>query len=291
MKRRINILKQCLVMFMGVFSAACPAEEPHAVKAVREPGSDAARYFVVDLSGGAGAAKRATRTNDAPPDVSRDACRTSELWLRRLPGTNGLAVCVFEITQAQYAAVTGGNPSRHEGSLRPVENVSWNEAMAFADALSRQTGLAVDLPTDSEWEFACRAGTRTAFYNGKNPHSHLSPELAPIARYGNNRHDGKGGGYVEHVNVGSYEPNSWGLYDMLGNVSEWTKDWLSKKFPSNRYKTLRGGNWYPCMGISTAFACTASSRIMAWYVGSTPEWKSDLAGFRVVVRENGRASK
>ena len=89
MKRRVKLLKSYLAMFTVVFSVACSAEEPHAAK-----------YIVVDLSGGAGAVKRATRTDDAPPDVSRDACRTSELWLRRLPGTNGLAVCVFEITQA-----------------------------------------------------------------------------------------------------------------------------------------------------------------------------------------------
>ena len=248
-------------------------------------------WVVVDLSGGATAERRTVRESVTPPDVAGNACRTRELWLRRLPGADGLAVSVFEITQAQYAAVAGGNPSRHVGESRPVENVSWNEAMAFTATLSRQTGLAIDLPTDREWELACRAGTKTAFYNGKAPSSHLSPELAPIARYGNNRHDGRGGGYAEHVNVGSYEPNPWGLYDMLGNVCEWTKDWSSEKFPGNRYKSLRGGNWYPCMEISTAFACMASYRGMAGYVGSTPEWKSDLAGFRVLIRENGRVAK
>ena len=252
---------------------------------------DAARYLVVDVSGGTQAAKRTIRSSETPPNVSDDACRTGELWLRRLPGAAGLAVSVFEITQAQYEAVTGETPSRHQGKLRPVENVSWNEAMAFAAALSRQTGLSVDLPTDAEWESACRAGTKSPFYNGKAPRSHLSPELDPIARYGNNRHDGKGGGYAEHVNVGSYEPNLWGLYDTLGNVSEWTKDWAGERLPANRFKSLRGGNWYPCMEISTAFYCTASSRGMAGYVGSTTDYKSDLVGFRIVVREDGRGVK
>ena len=241
----------------------------------------ASDYLVVDLSGGLRAERRPVRTSDAPPDISKDDCRTRELWLRRIPGAHGLCMAVFEVTQAQYAEVSGENPSRHTGRSRPVENVSWNEAASFAAALARQTGLSVDLPTDAEWELSCRAGTKTEFYNGREPRSHFSPELNPIARYRNNRHDGKGDGQAEHVRVGSYQPNGWGLYDMLGNVSEWTSNWYSDKFPDNRYKSLRGGNWY----ISTGPYCTASDRSMAWYVCSTPEWKSDLAGFRVVVRE------
>jgi len=292
MELRAHNRKICILCVL--YAVAFPAVAKSALS------KDTAKYVVVDVSGGPQVSARMVRASETPPDISGDVCRTGELWFRRLPGFDGLAVSVFEITQAQYEAVTGGNPSRHPGELRPVENVSWNDAVSFAATLSRQTGLVVDLPTDAEWEFACRAGTKTPYYNGKSPSSHLSPELNPIARYGNNRHDGKGGGYAEHVHVGSYEPNPWGLYDMLGNVSEWTKDWASDKFPEdwqsdrfpgNRYKSLRGGNWYPCMETSTALSCTASDRGMARYVGATTEYKSDLAGFRVVIREKGSSSK
>jgi hypothetical protein len=81
--------------------------------------AETAEYLVVDLSGGPQAAKRAVRTSVTSPDIAKDDCRTGELWVRKLPGVAGLSVSVFEITQAQYEAVTGNSPSRHPGALRP----------------------------------------------------------------------------------------------------------------------------------------------------------------------------
>ena len=250
-----------------------------------------AAYLVISMSSPDATTGCPVRMSETGPDVTSDVCRTDELWLRQLPGDKDRYVAVFETTQRQYELVTGRTPSRHPGATRPVESVSWNEVMkGFVANLNRRVvDFSFDLPGDDLWTTACMAGAKGDFHDGSTWTSNHTPALDRIARYGNNRHDGKGGGFLQHVRVASYEPNAWGIYDMHGNVAEWTRDWSSGKHPGNRYKSVRGGCWYPCMEIATAPYCTASWRGTSEYLGTAPDWKSDLVGFRVVATRKGGA--
>ena len=142
------------------------------------------------------------------------------------------------VTQALWATITGKRPSYFEGDDLPVEHVSWNDVQKFVASLNREKpGLEVRLPTEAEWEYACRAGTTEASYSAK---------LYDIAWYDRNSGD------KTHP-VGLKEPNAWGLYDMLGNVWEWCSDRWQDHLradevdpsgpPEGRGRVLRGGSW------------------------------------------------
>ena len=188
---------------------------------------------------------------------------------------------VFEVTQKQYELVTGNNPSNYKGDMRPVEYVSWNtirgnsstynwpssfnvDASTFMGKLRAKTSITtLDLPTEAVWEYACRAGTTTALNSGKNLTSQYQDSaMDEVGRYGYNNgyqggsKDGKGGYSDHHTTVGSYLPNAWGLYDMHGNVWEWTLDWYQARNSftsaavvdpvgpaSSSARVLRGGGW------------------------------------------------
>ena len=159
----------------------------------------------------------------------------------------------YTVTQAQWQAVMGNNPSRFKGKNRPVENVSWNDATKFCQKLSKKTGRDYRLPSEAEWEYACRAGTTTPFYFGEA----ITPELV---NYDSNYTYGNGpeGKYREETtNVGIFPPNSFGLYDMHGNVWEWCQDvwhsnydgapvdgsaWVNRGNSTRRVR--RGGSWF-----------------------------------------------
>jgi formylglycine-generating enzyme required for sulfatase activity len=161
---------------------------------------------------------------------------------------NSFAIGKYPITQAQYQAVMGNNPSHFKNNPQnPVERVSWNDAQAFCQKLSQITGKTYRLPTEAEWEYACRAGTTTRYYFGDNDN-----QLGDYAWY-----DGNSGGKTHPV--GQKKPNGWGLYDMSGNVWEWCEDdwhdsyagapddgtaWLDNDNRSRSRKCLRGGSWY-----------------------------------------------
>ena len=163
---------------------------------------------------------------------------------------------VFECTQKQWKLVMGSNPSSLNGDSRPVECVSYEmirgtgeqggagwpayghavDSTSFMGKLQEKTGLTFDLPTEAQWEYACRAGTTTALNSGKNLTSMESDaNMDEVGRYSYNLNDGKGG-YSEHTKVGSYLPNAWGLYDMHGNVQEWCLDRYG-----DSYRVLRVG--------------------------------------------------
>ena len=199
----------------------------------------------------------------------------------------------YEVTQAQWLAVMGDNPSRFRacGGSCPVERVSWESIQEF---LAR-AGEGLRLPTEAEWEYACRAGTRTAQPTGSLT---LKGE-APGTGAGADRLVRRGNAYVTYEGgdpcevdpdrrcgphpVGLKEPNPWGLYDMLGNVREWTADWLSplgpepvtdpRGKPTGTFRTLRGGGWQ-----GSALTCRCGFRY-----AYRPEVRSGYLGFRVAV--------
>jgi formylglycine-generating enzyme required for sulfatase activity len=150
----------------------------------------------------------------------------------------------FEVTQAQWTAVMGNNPSNFKGRSNPVEMVSWNDVQAFISLLNKREGHSrYRLPTEAEWEYSARAGTTGAYSFGDDADS-----LGGYAWYDDNS------GNKTHP-VGQKAPNPWGLYDMHGNVWEWVQDWYGDRYyssspgsdpkgpssGSNRVK--RGGCW------------------------------------------------
>ncbi len=256
-------------------------------------------YLVVDLSGGTSAETFPYHYSADPPNLADDTCRTTELWLRRIPAggftmgsptsemgrkddevshrvtlTQDYYIGVFECTQKQYELVTGKKPSVNRGNTRPVEYVSYDmirgtssyagagwpthghtvDGDSFMGILQAKTGLIFDLPTEAEWEYACRAGTSTALNSGKDLNSVAQDaNMDVVGRYDYNKSDGKGGYTSYHTKVGSYLPNTWGLYDMHGNVREWCLDEYGA-YPTSAvsnpggpapsgWRILRGGGW------------------------------------------------
>jgi formylglycine-generating enzyme required for sulfatase activity len=136
----------------------------------------------------------------------------------------------YEVTQQQYEAVLG--PSRKikfRGPDLPVENVEWSQCQMFCGAVSNKAGLKVRLPTEAEWEYACRAGTDTAFNTGPTVNASQANYDCTQSYNG-----GRTGPPVDRTSkVGSYQPNAFGLYDMHGNVCEWCQDIYKKDFYKN----------------------------------------------------------
>ena len=141
--------------------------------------------------------------------------------------TPSFCLAKYPVTQAQYEEIMGKNPSYFKGH-RPVECVSWHDAVAFCKKLSEREGRTYRLPTEAEWEFACRAGTKTEYYTGDT-----EEDLARAGWYVGNSDN-------QTHPVGQKEPNAFGLYDMHGNVWEWCADWYDE--PKGR-RVLRGGAW------------------------------------------------
>ena len=188
--------------------------------------------------------------------------RTGEDPRHEVTFSQGFWMSKYEITQAQWKAVMGDNPSRFRGGLcnntdnHPVDQVSWYDAQDFIAALNEaRPGLKFRLPSEAEWEYACRAGTTTRFYWGDDP---SWSDIGDYAWYSANS-DG------QTHDVGQKLPNAWGLYDMCGNVWEWVEDarhndytgvpvdgtaWESTGGPE---RMVRGGSWYNGEGCRSAF--------------------------------------
>ncbi len=220
--------------------------------------------------------------------------------------TKDFYIGAYEVTQAQYEAVMRNNPSDFTGPNRPVEQVSWYDTIVFCNTLSmmenRTPAYTINgntdpadwgtvpakknavwdavicnweadgyrLPTEAEWEYACRAGTTTAYYTGDT----ITTDQANYSNY-----------YGETTDAGSFEANAQGLYDMAGNLYEWCWDWYDDYdaaavtdptgAPSGAYRVFRGGSW----------ACPAGHRHLrsAFRGGDTvPSRRGIYIGFRVV---------
>jgi formylglycine-generating enzyme required for sulfatase activity len=182
----------------------------------------------------------------------------------------------------------GTNPSYFKGDSLPVEMVSWNDAVKFCKKLNRRQRKTYRLPTEAEWEYACRSGTDTPFHTGET----ISTEQA---NYDGNkaysRRGQKGVYRMKTTEVGSFSPNSFGLYDMHGNVWEWCSDWIGwyvKKYNSNKTSTdpkgpdtgkarvLRGGSW----NHHPEFCRSACRYAMQ------PKARYGVNGFRIVMEMN-----
>ena len=190
---------------------------------------------------------------------------------------------VFETTQKQWELIMGTTPSRYAGDARPVERVSYDmirgsvngagwpthnqvEDDSFMGKLRSKTNALFDLPTEAQWEYACRAGAATTWNNGTTiTNKYSDGNLNKLGRNNYNCNDGKGGYNNCHTKVGSYLPNVWGLYDMHGNVYEWCLDWydsysgdaVDPKGPEGKYysRIIRGGHFG-----SRASYCRSASR-------------------------------
>jgi formylglycine-generating enzyme required for sulfatase activity len=193
---------------------------------------------------------------------------------------------VYEVTQAQYEKVMDKNPSLYQGTLvgnldadLPVEKASWNDAIGFCKKLSelpeeKKAGREYRLPTEAEWEYACRAGSKTAY--SFDDEEGLLPEYGWFNRNSSDR---------TH-SVGLLEPNAWGLYDMHGNVSEWCSDWYgeySKAAVSDPFgpregahRVMRGGSW-----LYLSEHCRTANRSH-----SDPLLSGTYGGFRVALVSN-----
>ena len=258
-------------------------------------------YCIIDLSAGTNAVSYPVTYMSTEPSggFNADEYKTTKLVLRRVePGsfmmggasdvtlTKAYYIGVFEVTQKQYELVMGANPSQHKGVSRPVEMVSYDvirgssnganwplssdvDSTSFMGKLRARTGLDFDLPTEAQWEYACRAGTTSDYNNGGS----TTNDLNGLGRYQSNQSDGRGGYSANHTTVGTYSPNAWGLYDMHGNVWEWCLDWsgalsggTDPEGPSTGTgRRLRGGSWYVIAASCTSSSRTGSSSALGHY--------------------------
>ncbi len=316
------------------------------------------QYLVIDLSAGADASSYPWRYAATPPDAASDACRTTELWLRRIEAgtftmgspddeegrdpkletqhpvtlTQPFYIGVFEMTQQQWQLVMGNNPSifkkAADSAKYPVEAVSYNDirgaeagagwpesdavdATSFMGRLRARTGLVCDLPTEAQWEYACRAGTTTAIYSGKSLNlgdprndevrayvklrkdywSAATDELGRYCWWSGGKDAVTAGSTTA---VGGYLPNAWGLYDLYGNAWEWCLDWRQNNLgtaavtdpvgPSKgNGRMLRSGGWK-----NGAQFLRSAFRSNGW---ASPSINDYSYGFRVVIRPPVRAGQ
>jgi formylglycine-generating enzyme required for sulfatase activity/predicted Ser/Thr protein kinase len=186
----------------------------------------------------------------------------------------------YPVTQLQWSLIMGNNPSRFRGDYRPVDSVSWYEAKQFCDRLSELTGRKYRLPTESEWEYACRAHTTTAYstgdYIGTDFANYNASHYCPLSNEQSRQ---------TTTNVDQFMPNPFGLYDMHGNVWEWCEDWWHENYegaPDDGsiwtaggnpvLRVIRGGSW-----LYFYKSCRSGNR--NWYF---VDRAIDYLGFRVV---------
>ncbi|NEQ40257.1 MAG: SUMF1/EgtB/PvdO family nonheme iron enzyme [Okeania sp. SIO3I5] len=192
----------------------------------------------------------------------------------------------YLVTQALWKAVMGNNPSGFKGANRPVEKVDWYEATEFCQKLSERTGKKYSLPSESQWEYACRAGTTTPFYFGET----ITSELVNYNGNHPYRNAPKGKYRRRTTDVGVFPPNSFGLYDMHGNVWEWCQDVWHDNYEGaptdgsaweiggdSKVRILRGGGWY-----WTSRHCQC-----AWRGGDDAKVVGTNRGFRIVLSISG----
>jgi eukaryotic-like serine/threonine-protein kinase len=196
----------------------------------------------------------------------------------------------YPITQAQYQAIVGSNPSHFHGSQRPVESVSWHDAQAFCQKLGKLKNKPYSLPSEAQWEYACRGNTTNTPFPSRE---HISAD--DVNCNGSTDPDpydmSKGAYRATTTTVGSYPANSFGLYDLHGNVWEWCLDTWHENYQAaptdgsawideHHYRVLRGGSWN-----DRAWVCRSASRS-----SYAPDIRGYGIGFRVALPPSSELS-
>ncbi len=225
-----------------------------------------------------------------PSDAVDPHRENTDLTKHEVTLTKAMYVGVFEVTQKQYYLITSADPSQNKGDNRPLENLNFNGVTAsggFFDILNERTSLTFGLPTEAQWEYACRAGTDTDLNDGENlTAAATDSKMAEVGRYSGNTNDKKGGypSYDQHTVVGLYTPNAWGLYDMHGNVHEYCRDFITPYTDTESvtdqvgltdysWVTTRGGSYG-----TGAMQCRSAARK---FVTKSSSSSKNLHGFRV----------
>ena len=213
--------------------------------------------------------------------------RDDDEYYHKVQLTRGYWLADAACSQELWQALTGNNPGNFQGVLRPVENVSWVEVMECIDGAGKE--LSLDLPTEAQWEYACRAGTTTPF----NLQENIDPESFNYDGnypYG----DAKQGRFRQEtvdVKLLEFTPNYWGLWQMHGNVWEWCSDWYEEyertEFVVNptgpadgEARVLRGGGWF-----DLARRCRSAYR-----TGALPSLRLNFLGFRFAQVDQPRSA-
>ena len=200
--------------------------------------------------------------------------------------TEGFYMGVYTVTQEQWAEFIGNNPSRCKGEKNlPVENISWEDCQEFIKKLRAKDRMAYRLPSEAEWEYSCRAGTKTPFHFGETIATDKANYNGTYI-YGDDLFKKPVGGLFRQKTtpVGSFPANAFGLHDMHGNVFQWCQDWYGA-YPEKdvvdpqgpkegKFRVVRGGSW-----IHTPGYCRSAYR-RGWN-GGEPGIRSDFCGFRL----------
>lgn len=218
-----------------------------------------------------------TFTMGSPADEEK---RGTDESLQRQVTVQPFLMGRYAVTQSQWKRVSKlariqtdlrSSPSYFKGDLRPVERVNWYEAKEFCDRLSSTTGREYRLPTEAEWEYACRANTTTPFYFGDTITTDLVNYDGSYV-YGRGS---KGQFRKETTTVGNFPPNAYGLFDMHGNIWEWCTDYWDYK--ENPGRVIRGGSWF-----SSPRLCRSANRSLLSPDEHGDKDGKDFTGFRVV---------
>jgi formylglycine-generating enzyme required for sulfatase activity len=244
-----------------------------------------AERFVEDLGGGAKLEMvyipAGTFTMGTPKS---EASSSDNEWPEHLVAVPEFYMGRYAVTQAQYLAVMGKNPSHWQGGQLPVEQVSWHDAQEFCQKLSVKTGKKYRLPSEAMWEYACRAGTTTPFHFGET----INTDVANLDGDYTYANAAKGQYREKTTVVGSFPANDFGLADMHGNVWEWCEDHWHENYQGSpldgsswsgndsNSRLLRGGSWF-----FNPRSCRSASRLR-WSAVS----RSFSLGFRVIHLQN-----
>jgi len=195
-----------------------------------------------------------------------------EMAQHKVTITESFLIGKCEVTQEQWATIMGTNPSGFKGSKLPVETVSWNDCMLFCTKIGERTGRRIALPTEAQWEYACRAGTKSRWSFGSSDKN--AGDFVWI--------DSNSSGTTHPV--AAKKPNPWGLHEMHGNVWEWCADWYSSPYPAQEVvdpkgpwtgtaRVVRGGGWGdPTVEVRSAYRSC-----------SGPETRNNGTGFRCIM--------
>ena len=272
MFRQVSTVALVVLVAMGSVGAATAAETKEAGGKAKSPPKE----LTVDLGKGVKLEMVLIPAGEflmGSPDSDKVA-DSDEKPQHRVRITKPFYLGKYLVTQQQWEAVMGSNPSEFKGPKNPVEEVSWDDCQQYLDKLNKRQGNPASkfvLPTEAQWEYACRAGSKTRYCFGDD-----EKQLGEYAWYGANSGD------KTHP-VGEKKPNAWGLYDMHGNVWEWCQDWYDggyyAKSPTDdptgpatgSDRVDRGGSWF-----NPAWGCRSAGRN-----GYGPGFRDYFLGLRV----------